>query len=255
MNHTPDATFPTELEADTPPRATVVSRPFNFRLWAVLPLVCMAVLLALDPTRLDFAIANAFYDPATGFVGGHSYFLETILHDRVKQAVIVMAVFALVGFVASLVFKRMAGWRRSLGYLVLALALSTAIVTPLKALTEVHCPWDLTAFGGEEVYTPLLSQRAPTDHPGRCWPGGHASSGFALLALFFFLRDRRPRLARAALMGALVLGSVLSLGRMMQGAHFLSHNVWTLLFDWMICLVTYRLVLYRPAASEPPALV
>ncbi|MDV3444069.1 hypothetical protein R0G64_32760, partial [Pseudomonas otitidis] len=37
--------------------------------------------LVLDPTRLDFAIANAFYDPATGFVGGHSYFLETILHD------------------------------------------------------------------------------------------------------------------------------------------------------------------------------
>ncbi len=179
----------------------------------------MAVLLVLDSTRLDFAIAiaNAFYDPATGFVGGHSYFLETILHDRVKQAVIVMAVFALVGFVASLLLKRMAGWRRSLGYLVLALALSTAIVTPLKALTEVHCPWDLTAFGGEEVYTPLLSQRAPTDHPGRCWPGGHASSGFALLALFFFLRDRRPRLARAALMGALVLGSVLSLGRMMHG--------------------------------------
>ncbi len=126
-------------------------------------------------------------------------------------------------------------------------------------MTEVHCPWDLTAFDGEEIYTPLLSQRATTDHPGRCWPGGPASSGFALLALFFFLRDRRPRLARAAPMGALALGSALSLGRMMQGAHFLSYNVWTLLFDWMICLVTYRLVLYRlvlyrPAASEPPAL-
>ncbi|MNH45341.1 hypothetical protein D3C79_1077520 [compost metagenome] len=47
-------------------------------------------------------------------------------------------------------------------------------------------------------------------------------------------------------MGALALGSLFSLGRMMQGAHFLSHNVWTLLFDWMISLVCYRLVLYRP---------
>ncbi|MOA51591.1 hypothetical protein D3C78_1747610 [compost metagenome] len=67
------------------------------------------------------------------------------------------------------------------------------------------------------------------------------------------MRDRHPRLARVALVGALVLGSVFSLGRMMQGAHFLSHNLWTLLFDWMISLACYRLVLYRPAPVERPA--
>ena len=61
------------------------------------------------------------------------------------------------------------------------------------------------------------------------------------------LRDRRPRLARYALGLALGLGTVMSLGRVMQGAHFLSHNLWTLLFDWTICLACYRLVLYRPA--------
>lgn len=41
----------------------------------------------------------------------------------------------------------------------------------------------------------------------------------------------------------------MSLGRVMQGAHFLSHNLWTLLFDWTICLACYRLVLYRPAPA------
>jgi len=41
----------------------------------------------------------------------------------------------------------------------------------------------------------------------------------------------------------------------MQGAHFLSHSLWTLLLDWVICVLAYRLLLYRPpAAAEPLAL-
>ncbi|MNH31229.1 hypothetical protein D3C79_915700 [compost metagenome] len=67
------------------------------------------------------------------------------------------------------------------------------------------------------------------------------------------MRDRKPRLARVALAVALVAGSVLSLGRMMQGAHFLSHNVWTAVFCWLIGLGSYYLVLYRRGMAEVPA--
>jgi membrane-associated PAP2 superfamily phosphatase len=39
---------------------------------------------------------------------------------------------------------------------------------------------------------------------------------------------------------------------MLQGAHFLSHNLWTLLIDWVICVLTYRWLLYRaPVAPRP----
>lgn len=231
------------------------SRPFNFLLWSGLPLAAMTLLLLVDVPRLDFALAHLFYDPQNGFIGRHSAFLEDVLHDRAKQAVILLGVLAIAGFLASLLPTRLRQWRRPLGYLVLALALSTAIVTPLKAVTAVQCPWSLEEFGGVEPYSPLLGHHTYVDKPGRCWPGGHASAGFCLLALFFALRDRRPRLARAALVGALTLGSVFSLGRMMQGAHFLSHNVWTLLFDWMISLVCYRLVLYRSVPAESAVIV
>ena len=231
-----------------PTEATAESRPFNFALAFCLPLLVMLVLLIGDPSQLDFALSRLFYEPGTGFVGRHSWLLEDVLHDRVKQLVIVLAVLALVGFIVSLLAKRLADWRRPLGCLVLSLAMATSIVTPLKALTGVHCPWSLTDFGGTETYTPLLSERAPTLKPGRCWPGGHASAGFSLLALFFALRDRRPRTARYALAFALGLGTLLSVGRVMQGAHFMSHNLWTLLFDWLICVTCYRLVLYRRAS-------
>jgi membrane-associated PAP2 superfamily phosphatase len=229
------------------------SRPFNFVLWSGLPLATMALLLLIDVPHVDFALAHLFYDPKNGFIGRHSAFLEDVLHDRAKQAVILLGVLAIAGFLVSLLPTRLRQWRRQLGYLVLALGLSTAIVTPLKAVTAVQCPWSLAEFGGVEPYSPLIGHHPYVDKPGRCWPGGHASAGFCLLALFFVLRDRRTRLARAALVGALVLGSLFSLGRMMQGAHFLSHNVWTLLFDWMISLVCYRLVLYRPEPLEMAA--
>lgn len=100
-------------------------------------------------------------------------------------------------------------------------------------------------------FTALLAERAPTANPGRCWPGGHASAGFSLLALFFVLRDRKPRAARMTLLFALGLGTLFSLGRMLQGAHFLSHNLWTLLIDWVICVLSYRWLLYRVPAGLP----
>ena len=130
--------------------------------------------------------------------------------------VICLGVACIAAFLVSLLPVRLRSWRRELGYLVLALGLSTSIVPPLKTLTAVQCPWSLTQFGGHEAFSPLIGERPLTDKPGRCWPGGHASTGFALLALYFALRDRRPRLARWALGLALTLGCVLSLGRMMQ---------------------------------------
>ena len=222
------------------------SRPFNPWLFLALPLGLAALLLAFEPVTLDLALANLMYDPGAGFIGRHSWFLENILHDRVKQLVIAISVLGLLVSIAGLFHRPWRALSRPLAYVFLAMSLAASIVTPLKALTAVQCPWSLAQFGGEETYSSLLSPRPPTEHPGRCWPGGHASSGFVLFALFFALRDRKPRLARYALAFAFAMGCLLSLSRMLQGAHFLSHNLWTMLFDWLICLGLYRLMLYRP---------
>lgn len=224
-------------------------RYFDFRFALGAPLAFMLLLLLFDPSGVDFALARLFYQPGLGLIGRDNFWLEDVLHDRAKQAVIVLGVLAIAGFLLSLLTVKWRVWRRPLGCLVLSLALSTSIVTPLKKLTAVQCPWSLSEFGGAQVFSPLLGEPVATDKPGRCWPGGHASAGFALIALFFALRDRHPRTARLALAVALGLGTLFSIGRMLQGAHFLSHNLWTLLFDWLICTLCYRWLLYKPAQS------
>jgi membrane-associated PAP2 superfamily phosphatase len=226
------------------------SRPLNFWLYLGVPAIAATTLLLLELTSLDMDLAKLFYDPVAGaFIGRHSYFLENILHDRAKQVVIAFSVFAILGFIGSFFIDRLKPFKRELGCLVLSLALATSFVTPVKAVTAVQCPWSLEQFGGHETYSELLSPRPHTDKPGRCWPGGHAATGFTLFALFFVLRDRRPRLARKAFVLAFTLGSVFSISRMMQGAHFFSHNVWTAIFCWLICLGAYYFILYRPASK------
>ncbi|MBA1243886.1 phosphatase PAP2 family protein [Pseudomonas japonica] len=227
------------------------TRPLNWPLALGIPALLVFGLLLLEFTNLDMWLARLAYDSrARQFLGRHSAFLEDVLHDRAKQAVIVIGLLAVAAFLGSMVLARLKPWRRELGCVVLSMALSTSFVTPLKAVTEVQCPWSLTQFGGSETYSKVFESRPATDHPGRCWPGGHAATGFTLFALYFALRDRRPRLARAAFGVALGLGIVFSVGRMLQGAHFFSHNVWTAVFCWWICLGAYRLVLYRRPATR-----
>ena len=230
------------------------SRPLNPWLVLGLPLATAAALILLELTDLDMYLARLAYDSADGgFVGRHSYFLENILHDRAKQTVIGLGLLSLLAFAGSFILRRLKRCRRELGCLVLSMALATSFVTPMKAFTAVQCPWSLSQFGGSETYSELLSPRPPTDKPGRCWPGGHAATGFTLFALFFILRDRRPRMARYAFGFAFTLGTIFSVGRMLQGAHFFSHNVWTAVFCWLICLGCYYGLLYRPARAGAQA--
>ncbi len=46
------------------------------------------------------------------------------------------------------------------------------------------------------------------------------------------------------------MGTLFSAGPVLQGAHFLSHNVWTLLFDWTICPLLYLWILYRDPQNQ-----
>lgn len=228
------------------------SRPLDPWTTLGIPALVALVLILLEWTTLDMFLARLAFDSQAGeFVGKHSYFLENVLHDRAKQTVIALGVMALVGLVGTLFVRRLKAFQRELGCLVLSMVLATSFVTPVKQWTRVQCPWSLQDFGGSETYSTLLQPRPATDKPGQCWPGGHAATGFTLFALFFVFRDRRPKAARWLFVFAMALGTVFSVGRMLQGAHFFSHNVWTAVFCWLICLATYRAVLYRPGALKP----
>ena len=95
-------------------------------------------------------------------------------------------------------------------------------------------------FGGEFSYNFLLTGPVVDWHAaGKCFPGAHASGGFGLLAFVPLLSGRRRMLMLGV---AVLLGLFMGWTRMMQGAHFLSHNLWSAWICWAATLVSFHLI-------------
>lgn len=145
---------------------------------------------------------------------------------------------------------RAAAWRWPLLYLVLAVALGTGLVSLLKSVTNMDCPWDLARYGGLREYVGLFAHRAPGMPRGVCFPAGHSSAGFAWVSLYFFALLVRPAWRWRGLAAGLLAGGVFGLAQQLRGAHFLSHDLWTLATCWAVSLLLY-LVVKRSTAGHP----
>lgn len=128
-----------------------------------------------------------------------------------------------------------------------SLAVSTGLVSLFKHLTRMDCPWDLARYGGHRTFYGLLESRHGLPASG-CFPAGHASAGYAWLALYFFALAVAPRWRWPAFAVALASGLVFGLSQQLRGAHFLSHDLWSLALCWSVPLLLFRLL---PRADLP----
>jgi membrane-associated PAP2 superfamily phosphatase len=223
-----------------------------------MPLVVFtAVFAVLEVFSLDRSIARAwFFDEHTlqwlG-AGPGAWWARDLLHSGGRWLARAIAAGAMLAWALSFTAGRFRSWRRTAGYVALAMLTATVAVGLLKNLTNVDCPWDLAGFGGHHPYVSLFGDRPDELSQARCFPGAHASSGFALLCFYFAWRDQRPRLARAALVIATFIGIAFSVGQEARGAHFLSHDFVSAGLVWFIQLGLYVWLL-RPIAVPAESL-
>ena len=128
---------------------------------------------------------------------------------------------------------------------------ATALVAAMKRGTHMDCPWDLLRYGGEKAYYGLFTRRPPGLGGAGCFPAGHASAGYAWVALYFFLLATRPRWRWWGLGLPLASGLVFGIAQQLRGAHFLSHDVWSLMLCWLVALSLYRLMLVPRMRAVP----
>ena len=117
-------------------------------------------------------------------------------------------------------------------------------------------PHQTVALGGTQAYVPPLALTA--EGQGKSFPCGHSSVGYLLGVFYMIWQRRRPRLALTALLASMVLGTLLGIGRMSAGDHFLSDVIWSAVLGYGIAFVLYYLVLRIPqreaaAVGRPPA--
>jgi membrane-associated PAP2 superfamily phosphatase len=206
--------------------------------WQLAVFILLAAILST--TDLDERIASAlFFDPATGWIGGSSWWTHQFIHTGGQWLIRGVVFAALCMFVASFVDESRAGWRRPAGFVAISMILSVGSVGLLKHMTNVNCPWDLIPFGGRYPYLHLFAHRSASTHVGHCFPAAHASSGYALLTLYFVAREHRGRWARVALATGICMGVIFGISQQSRGAHFLSHDLWSAMIAWCVPLSLY----------------
>jgi membrane-associated PAP2 superfamily phosphatase len=206
------------------------------------PLAVFLVLATLFAfTRLDLTIARAvFFVAARGdWVGSHNFWINDVMHDGGTWFIRLLVLIAVGVAVWGSFDVRLRTWRRPALYFALAVILSVGTVGALKTMTNKDCPRDLAEFGGEHVYVPLFGHRSPEIRNARSFPAAHASAGYALLALYFALRERNRRWGRIGLAIGVFTGLLFGLSQQSRGAHFVSHDVWSAFIVWTIALSTY----------------
>lgn len=232
-----------------------------FRQALLMALLALLLLGLFENTALDLRIQDYFYDPQLGkFPLRNHWLFELVFHRGLK-----LACYALLFFATGICLLGLRGrfdWlpRRHAWLALAGMLLIPTSIALFKQYTQRHCPWDIVDFGGYAPYVGLLDS-APRDIArGYCFPAGHAAGGLAWIVWAIALRATRPRLAQRILIGSLALGMLMGLSRMAQGAHFLSHTLWSAWWAWALSLALAAAILLpgarrttatAPAASHP----
>lgn len=213
-------------------------------------LVAACVLVAIFGNgRIDLAIADLLYDSAVSdFVWRQNLWVDQYLYHWPKIAAVLAAVFLILWGVAKVRAKApLFTWRHLAVGVIGSVAIPLAVAA-LKTLTGIECPWSLDRYGGVTPYRSLLDVITDGAGQGRCFPAGHSGVGFYLFAWCAAWIDSIPVLGVVLGVFGLAVGVLLGFTRMAQGAHFLSHILWS---GWVATMIT-MLLRYALLGKRPP---
>lgn len=202
---------------------------------------------------VEFWVSRQFYQAGVGFPLRDSAQFDFWWHIFPKRMMFLLPLWALLQIIYGFVLRhqnRLAGirqdeWLRWCAIFFIGL-LTPVVLSALKKWTNQACPWSLSDFGGTLPYVHLFDPRPWGARTQACWPAGHAAVGLSMLVVSFvggwpraLWRDevtlaapRSPWLSAGAFAAyAVVLSMVLGFSQVMRGAHFISHQVWSL---WIV---------------------
>ena len=216
-----------------------------------LSLFGLVVLLFLFAPQIDLATSRLFYVAGRGFVL-EDWPPAVVLYRAVPWMTWgILAVAA--GAAAWLFLMRCPLWRldgKALIFVMASLALGPGLLanTVLKDHWGRARPSQIDVFGGPHQFTPapLIAAECPRNCS---FVSGHAALGFSLVAFAFLLP---PGLARRGVaMAALAVGVLVGLGRIGQGAHYLSDVVYAGLLVYGIAALLHWAIVGRDVLGAP----
>ena len=204
---------------------------------SLLLLISFLVIFFLFPVggKIDLDLIQPWVSSDGSFPLKGDWALAKLNHTYVKQVLTAVYLSFFVLWCASFKVEKLKAKRWQYGYFFAVSMLCTCVIGLLQAHAAHPCPWAMTTA----TSTGFIWNFSAT--AGHCFPGGHASTGFALITGFFIFRLDQKKLAWFYLFSGVVLGFAMGWAQMMRGAHFLSHNLWTAWICMAINLLCYAL--------------
>ncbi|MBT3178300.1 MAG: phosphatase PAP2 family protein [Desulfobacula sp.] len=216
---------------------------------AVSPLLLILFGIVLEYSGFDIWWIKHFYDDQSRSwpFRGHWLF-DTVIHDWGRYFNICMAALWLICFVSTFFIAKFKKHKKILVYFLTASLAGPLIVGIGKHSTHIFTPWELEIFSGTLPYIRLFDS-VPIGAPiGEAFPAGHASGGYAYFSLYFLLLHIGSPYKKYGFFFGLGLGLIFGIGQQVRGAHFPSHDLFSMVICWYATLIFYYL--FYPKRGE-----
>lgn len=196
--------------------------------------------------RIDQLLMQPWINSMGQFYLNDNWYLNYWNHDIFKYILIFVYAIFLFLWIFSFFIPKLKSQRFLYAYMFLMSGISTALIGFMKSQSSHACPINMLQDSSRGLIWDFSSTN------GHCFPGGHASTGFALMTGFFVFRLSRHKYASMFLMVGLGTGFILGWGQMMRGQHFLSHNLWSAWIIYAANSAVFALVAYKfPERLQP----
>lgn len=212
----------------------------------IFPLALLVLAVFVEYAGVDLWLSAHFYDPR-GHVWPlkHHWLTSGVLHVGGQYLDKAVGLAWFVVFVSSFYNQQVQPFRKVLVFFFCAAGAGPLVVGLLKHLTHIYTPWDLQIFHGSHPYIRLFDPVPTGATIGSAFPAGHASGGYAFMCLYFVLLRSKPAYRFHGLFLGVVLGFIYGVGQQLRGAHFFSHDIFSLVICWYASLAVYLIFYFH----------
>lgn len=191
-------------------------------------------------TNVDLILADFYFDTnSQQFLWKDTWFAKDLMHGYVKYVITDIGRLLILVVILDLIYPWhiIKQWFRiRLRFVAIASIVIPSLVAISKHFSVLHCPWDLTRYGGFAPFIRLFDHVPSMVKAGGCFPAGHATVGLWLAALCVFWLPNKPKTALVIFLLGLSVGFALGWVQQMRGAHFLFHTLWSV---WLAAFVIF----------------
>lgn len=199
--------------------------------------VAAATVFFLLFPEIDLIVSSLFYTPEEGFFWSKHPVAKFIY--QLPKPVVLLAVLSLVILLIDLAMrKRLFSFRPLiLFYFAAVMTLGPGLIVHnlFKDNWGRARPSQVSDFNGTKTFTPawVISDQCARNCS---FVSGHSAGAFGTIALALLAKRRR----RLALVSAIAFGSLVGLGRIVQGGHFFSDVFFSFVFVFLTAKILYH---------------